>query len=117
MNSEAVARVCRLPVEFPSSGISWRDLVAKSGWPADPESILGKQLAEYLRDKPALVDAWLGYSEDKRSSPGWYLQEDGRGGYIVGWYPGPKQDRFSDRILACAEFIRRELEEAVGPAA
>jgi hypothetical protein len=116
MNSEAVERVCRLPVEYPGSGISWRDLVARSGYSADHEPMLGKQLVEYLRDNPDLIDAWFGFSADKRTTSGWYLQEDGRGGYVIGWYPGSTQDRFADRVLACAEFIRRELGGSVGPA-
>jgi hypothetical protein len=113
MDSGAVERICRLPVEYRTAGISWRDLVTRSGWPANPEPMLGEQLAEYLRDKPDLVDALFGFSEDKRTSSGWYLQEDGRGGYVVGWYPGSTQNRFADRVLACAEFICHELEGSV----
>jgi hypothetical protein len=116
MNSEAVERVCRLPVDYRAADISWRDLVARSGWSADPEPILGKQLAECLRDKPDLVDAWFSFSDDKRTTSGWYLQEDGRGGYVVGWYPGSTQRRFANRVLACAEFICRELGGSSGPA-
>ena len=114
MSTETVERVCRLPVEYRTADLSWRDLVSRSGWSAD--ATLDGQLAEYLRDRPDLVDAWFGFSQDKRTSPGWYLQEDPLGGYVVGWYPGSRQDRFMDRVAACAEFIRHELGAAVGPA-
>ena len=33
-------------------------------------------LLPYLREDPALIEEWLLYSDDKRTSGGWYLSED-----------------------------------------
>ena len=116
MNAKAIERVCRLPVEYRSGTISWLDLLAQSGLREGSISISQGQLVECLRNKPDLVKAWFAFSEDKRASPGWYLKKGGRGRYVVGWYPGPTADSFTDRLVACAEFIRRELGATLGTA-
>jgi len=64
----------------------------------------------YLSHHPALINAWQGYSEDKRTSPSPYL--DGR---TVGFFEvldGKVRHRdvrrYRDRASACADFIFRE---------
>jgi hypothetical protein len=66
-------------------------------------------VSAYLAEHPDLVDAWLGYSGDKRASSGWYLVEKPAGTFEVGYYPSGNRLAFTDRGRACAEFIIREI--------
>jgi hypothetical protein len=64
----------------------------------------------HLSHRPALITAWQGYSEDKRTSPSPYL--DGRkvGFFEVSDREGRRKHvrQYRDRATACADFIYRE---------
>jgi hypothetical protein len=71
-----------------------------------------ERLSTCLAKEPGLVDAWLMWSEDNRSTPAWYLVkgEDGRlqvGYYDHGWV---SQTTFDDRIRACAEYVHHYVD-------
>jgi hypothetical protein len=58
-----------------------------------------------LRHRSDLVDAWQGYSRDKRTSDSPYLD-----GVEVGFYDRGRRDvvRHRDEASACADFLFRE---------
>jgi hypothetical protein len=121
-----VARVCEIPVEFKARGdVSLIQLVRESGFEAKHVNLTVAALCEYLRDKPALIDAWFGYSEDKRASSGWYIRQRPNGQFEVAFFPKGESLITADRALACAEFVLREIlaiageqaDEATDPAA
>jgi hypothetical protein len=58
-----------------------------------------------LRRDAGLVEAWQGYSWDKRTSPSPYLD-----GVEVGFYDGGRRDvaTHRDEASACADFLFRE---------
>jgi hypothetical protein len=62
-------------------------------------------LTARLAGDPDLIEAWQGYSWDKRSSPSPYLD-----GLEVGFFDHDRRDvvRHSDRAMACADFVFRE---------
>jgi hypothetical protein len=63
-----------------------------------------------LRAQPALVQDWRRFSDDKRTSAGWYLLEDGTIGC-----PGSREEiRFPTLEEATAAFVVRELDHAAG---
>jgi len=72
-----------------------------------------EELANYLQNKPELVEAWLTWSSDKRVSSGWYFTRDGKA-YTVGFHPNGDCFEFSEPAKACAEFILRELASIAG---
>ena len=65
-------------------------------------------IEEFLRENPELITNWLQWSEDKRSSPGYYFREV-KGVYVVGHYPEGVRLDFDDPISACADFIVKEV--------
>ncbi len=77
------------------------------------EQVSEKNIQEGLSHHPELVDEWILYSEDKRSGSGFYLTKDATGFYTVGYLggAGKNQKTYSERIAACAAFIKQELEE------
>ena len=111
--AEVVTAVCRLPIDFRRGKVSAIALVRRSGYLAAPHEVTAERLADRLATDPDLVDAWLTWSEDNRSTPAWYIESLGKGGFEVGYYDHGRTSQvvFDDRISACAEYVRRYLEQ------
>src|ERR1043165_6939665 len=103
---EIARRVCEIPSEVHRRGdVSVAALVEESGFDHTDTSALRQAIEQQLRARPVLIEDWLGYSADKRSSRGWYFQD----------HPGPavayfesgvgtsREQRFTDRAPACSE--------------
>lgn len=97
-----VESLCNLPRDFRQAEKSAGELADASG--IEPDALSTASVAAVLRSNPALVDDWLGWSQDQRSTPGYYfLEEDGK--YVVGRCPGTGRVTFDDPFEACADFI------------
>jgi hypothetical protein len=109
-----VAAICHLPVRFKvRNSASMLTLVEESGYRAAPDLLSVDVVSAYLAERPSLVDAWLKYSQDKRTSSGWYVTEQSTGTCEVGYYPNGERVSVYGRVPACAEFIVREVR-AIG---
>jgi hypothetical protein len=103
-----VITVCRIPLAYRRpGGKSLRQYVSESGYRDNPSALSAAAVTEFLRHNPELVDEWFLLSEDKRTSVGWYVIEEG-GKFVVGQMNGARIE-IADRIAACAEFIVREI--------
>ena len=108
--AEILQFVCRLALDYNNIGTkSIVQLVEQSGYAKDPTAVTLSAVESVLRDHPDQCDAWYDYSEDKRTTSGWYVSE-GRQEYIVGYYPNGPTLSFADRVAACAAYAIRELE-------
>jgi hypothetical protein len=67
-----------------------------------------RELANYLRANPAIIDHWVAFSEDKRTSGGWYLRPPHSIGRISSESP-MHEVKHVDLAAACAAFIIAEL--------
>lgn len=67
------------------------------------------RLADYLRLNSKLVDDWLAYSRDKRTSAGWYFLA-GSTWWVVGQVGPIAEQHFDDPSIACATFILNEFD-------
>lgn len=109
MNSMAtIERLCRLPSEFRMGNISTHDLLHAIG--IEPSSIDLNTVRAVLRSNPELINDWLRWSEDQRSTPGYYLLKENNK-YIVGRIPGNEQKVFTDKIEACTDFIVKQVHQ------
>jgi len=112
---DVVAEVCDLPVRFKTRGdASVAMLVDESGYRQTPSALTVETVSAHLERRPDLVDAWFGYSEDKRASSGWYVTERSAGMFEVGHYPSGERLSMTARVRACAEFIVREVRAIAG---
>ena len=112
---EAVCRLAHDLRRFKSK--SPVELLEESGYLARRQTISVRAIAERLRQAPNWVEAWFTYSQDKRTSSGWYVQQAESGCFVVADYPDGETLEFKDRVDACAEFVSRELRSLAGNAA
>jgi hypothetical protein len=118
MGEPVIEALCRIPVVLQERGdVSAVQLFHESGCATGSTCVSQSDIEAYLRSHPDLVRAWVAYSEDKRSSPDWYLAQpgaglDGKDGWRVGYYPSEQPERvFADEYTACGFFIMREVEK------
>ena len=103
-----VAKICSLPDSFRAGGRSPLQLVTEAGYFEATESVTVARVTQFLRENPTHVDSWLSWSEDKRVSSGWYFTSTSEG-FVVGYHPNGQRLVFSDKTIACGEFIVREV--------
>jgi len=112
-----IARIAGLAVEFRKSGKSMQALVRAARYAELRAWLTHPSLASYFAEHPELVDGWERYSEDKRTSEGWYFSRGSRNaevGYVGQKMPSPAIESFTDPGLACATFVLRELDSVAG---
>jgi len=109
---EIVEAICALPDLFRSGSASTVDLVRLSGLPESPEALTRAEIVALLAERPELIDGWLRWSEDKRTSSGWFFVSEA-GAFVVGFHPEGERLVFSDCTEACAEFVLREIADLV----
>jgi hypothetical protein len=89
------------------AGISLSEALTRTGY-RDLRSGFGPEdLLPVIKTHPTLAEAWLAYSEDKRTDGGWYLLEHGAIGRVGG---SQSEMRFGSLDEAVAEYVVRELD-------
>ncbi len=96
--------------------ISMLKLLKESGYVENADLISEMQILEYVRKHSELINTWLHYSEDKRTSEGWYINSPSANQkisdlWIVGSYPNGETREFRDDVSACAFYIKQEKEQ------
>lgn len=111
---DVVAHICELLGDRGRRRVPLLQLVNESGYRESPELLNVDSTASYLSEHEELIDPWLGYSLDKRTSRGWYIRRRA-GAFEIGYVPVGERETIAieDRIRACAEFIVREVQEIV----
>ena len=106
--------VVRMPRDFESGGdVSFHALLRESGYNRQHAAVDVSMIEIALRADPEFVRDWLWYSENKRSSPGWFLRVAESGGWEVGYVDRGECENVSfdqDDVVACAIFIKKEID-------
>jgi hypothetical protein len=117
---EFVQKVCQLPRDFAGDGnLSILDILRRTEYFDNHEFLTTQGIQRCLRSHPELMTEWFSYSEDKRTSRGWYLIKDTESRpprYAVGYFPRGEEIDFQSQEAACSEFIFREVREIAGGA-
>lgn len=113
--TEVIAKLIHLPREFKMRGnVSIFSLLKESGYFEVHNLISPEEIRSALAIEPEYVDEWLAYSEDKRTSQGWYFLRDEGGGYVVGYFNSLSGDKlrtkYVDQLEACTNFIKKEVD-------
>ena len=114
---EAIAaEIVALPQRFHSlRDVSIFLLLEATGYFRLHDQISAGDIRAALLRCPESSEEWMQYSEDKRTSSGWYLTQNDEGRDEVGYFTerGGRQRRvvYEKCIDACAAFIKREIED------
>jgi len=92
-------------VSMRGMGISLQDAITQSRYKELRSAFTPADLVPLIQANSQLAQEWLSYSEDKRTSGGWYLLESGQIGEI-----GGSQLKFPSTQLAVANYVVRELD-------
>lgn len=108
--------VVRLPMEYngPRNNKSIYSLLQDTSYFEAYDQVSVDDISKSLSKNPKCVDAWLNWSESKRSCSGWYFRKENQCEYVVGYFPETdmhRTTRYSNIKQACSEFIKREIEE------
>jgi hypothetical protein len=105
----------RLPRRFNVSSMSMYELLRQTGYFQLCDEVSEADIRETLVQHPECVDEWISYSQDKRTSSGWYIKQEDSTIYKVGCFlpKGGKsiETSYVNRTDACAAFIKHELED------
>ena len=106
-----IKKIIFLPETFAIANVSVYSLLKESGYFEIYEQVSETDIFEMLVQYPECIKQWLSFSEDKRSSSGWYFKQGDNGEYIVGIQGNVKTINYLDEVEACAAFIKREIED------
>jgi hypothetical protein len=90
-----------------SGGLSLEQALERASYQAHRSAVSAFALLEILRLKPELAEQWLRYSEDKRTTGGWYVKHDGEVGRVL---MPESRVAFDTTPEAVAEYVLRELD-------
>jgi hypothetical protein len=112
--SDWVEGICGLVLVFRTGDKSIRQLFEPACPHLDDRDTFLAVVSERLRQQPGLIDAWVGYCDDKRTDRGPYLRQNLE---EVGFFDQSVREiagrhqvvrLHSDPVAACADFIYRE---------
>lgn len=106
---DTTSAICSLPSRFSCDNVSAAQLVLESGLVEDPEALTRAAVVSFLAAHPDVMKGWLLWSQNKRTSSGWYLSSE-ETGFTVGFFPGGPKTLYRNMIDACSEFILLEAE-------
>ncbi len=112
---DIIKKIIFIPRKFHElKNISTFDLLKDSGYFQNFKNISKKSIYDVLKINSDCLNEWILYSEDKRTTSGYYFLK-GWLFYIVGYYDPTKKNNykklFINKIKACADFIKEEIEE------
>jgi hypothetical protein len=93
------------------SGISLKDALSNSRYRDLRPTISSGEFVPLLEAHPSIVEDWLAYSEDKRTSGGWYVVRPAQIGQVG---DSRSIEHFRTLQEAISEYVLRELDFWVG---
>ena len=89
------------------NGTSLRELLQQENYLSERQNLRISDLADRIRSYPKYIDEWISYSEDKRTTGGWYLLSTGEIGQVL---KENTKIQFDSIEEAVAEYVVRELD-------
>jgi hypothetical protein len=119
--NDTIKGLIYLPSKFNNAGnISIYDLLKETGYLEKYEKVSVEEIRNGLARCAECVEDWIVYSEDKRSSSGWYFKKKDNKRFVVGCIDlngNSTHNEYENGVDACAIFIKHEIDEISGVAA
>lgn len=106
----AVLRVA-FEISERGAGLSMNEALRRARYDERRPKIGVDQLSSVIEADPELAELWLAYSENKRTSGGWFILRSGEIGTVDD--PGSRRS-FPSMSDAVAEYVLRELDCCAG---
>ena len=110
MNEQRISTVLAIgnEVSIRDAGISLADALERTRYTEIRSSLSVDDLIHAIQRDPALIDQWIGYCEDKRTSGGWYLVPET---FEIGQLNRPSTVKGFDSLEeAVANYVLHELD-------
>ena len=101
-------KIVSIPTLFQSENKSVYTLLKESGYYQFPNEIDEAAVKQIIHQYPQIIEMWIQWSENKRTSSGWYICN--RSVAFLSNGVTIKEQIFSDVETACAYFIKTEVE-------
>ena len=105
MKQACIDKICNLPKTFKQGDKSLSTLLTESKFQTFHTEISIDDIIQYLKIHSDLLDIWKQYSDDKRTSGGFYY----RSKYIGSIDHTTFDNTFTSDTEACAEYILKEI--------
>ena len=105
MKDECIEKICNLPSNLKKGNKSALVLLNESQFLLFYREISALDIINYLQKHPGLIDMWKQFSEDRRTSGGFYYNTN----YIGSLNDSAFDKKFTSDIEACAEYILKEI--------
>lgn len=111
---QCLREICEFPITYKTQNLSPRSIFERSGYSHHFASLSPKVIDNFLKDKPALIDAWYTYSGDQRHSPAFALGRFSPTRALVVFYASTPNRKEESSLLnerqACALFVYLQME-------
>lgn len=117
-SKQQIIQILSLPEVFyePGNNKSFKKLLEETEYLKISEQIDEKDFLEAMKENPKFITTWINWSDNKRSASGWFIKENENNEYVVSFFPqkdGIKNFKTNDIKMACAFFIKMELESLI----
>lgn len=117
MQNQEILSCIKAISNFPNlsrtSNKSLHEIMTSCGYSILFELITTEKIQNYIINNPTLVEEWIYYTEDIRSSSAWGFGQDKNGVWIVTYLDEGKlihKFAFEDKYAACAKMIKMTFE-------
>lgn len=105
MKQDCIDEICNLPLTFKQSDKSLNAILTETKFQLFYKEISIADIIHYLQMHPNLLDVWKQFSDDKRTTGGFYYREN-----YIGSIDHITFDKiFTSDTEACAEYILKEV--------
>jgi hypothetical protein len=114
LTDDIVEQIVLMPRTLKAQNLSERAFLTNIGYFQEYDKVSEKQIYFKLTQFPECINEWIQYSEDQRSDQHFLIMESGLKWVVEFWSSRDKtlntSKTFTDKVEACAYFIKKRIE-------
>lgn len=109
MKQACIEKICNLPLALKQGNQSMYALLKATQFEIFQQEITTNDITQYLQNHLELIETWEEYSDNKRTSDGYYYRSNVYGAIA----PIKFEKSFPSKTEACAEYILKEISSYI----